>query len=485
MSSEAAMFLASDVVTTYSKSTGHDLPVEELILPGDFKWGVATAVLQIEGGADQDGKGKSIWDTFSHMNPSRTNNENPDVSCDHYNLWEEDVELMSNLGADVYRFSIAWSRVIPLGSRNDPVNEKGIEFYSNLIDKLLAKNIAPVVTLYHWDAPQGLYNKYKLFLDTEEFTADFENYARLCFSRFGDRVKSWITFNEPYIISIFGHHSGVVAPGHNMETGFDTKKEPWKVGHALILSHAAVVQLYHREFKPTQKGTITIVLNGHLYEPFDTNNQADIDAAERRLIFYVGWFGDPVFLGQDYPACMRQHLGSRLPEFTSEDRQLLRETAPLNAFYGMNHYSTKYARALPGVPADDDWTGHIEETSEDCDGTEIGPASGFQWLRLPIIVTENGCPCPNEDNVEVAINDTFRQRYIGLYLDAISRAIYEDKVPVLGYYAWSLMDNFEWSAGYAPRYGIVHTDYTTLKRTPKGSAYYLKDSMVRRRTTSE
>lgn len=131
-------------------------PVEELILPGDFKWGVATAVLQIEGGADQDGKGKSIWDTFSHMNPSRTNNENPDVSCDHYNLWEEDVELMSNLGADVYRFSIAWSRVIPLGSRNDPVNEKGIEFYSNLIDKLLAKNIAPVVTLYHWDAPQGL-----------------------------------------------------------------------------------------------------------------------------------------------------------------------------------------------------------------------------------------------------------------------------------------------------------------------------------------
>ncbi|KAL5315019.1 hypothetical protein ACEPPN_017670 [Leptodophora sp. 'Broadleaf-Isolate-01'] len=195
---------------------------------------------------------------------------------------------------------------------------------------------------------------------------------------------------------------------------------------------------------------------------------------------------------------MRQHLGSRLPEFTSEDRQLLRETAPLNAFYGMNHYSTKYARALPGVPADDDWTGHIEETSEDCDGTEIGPASGFQWLRvapggfrklmtwvwnryqLPIIVTENGCPCPNEDNVEVAINDTFRQRYIGLYLDAISRAIYEDKVLVLGYYAWSLMDNFEWSAGYAPRYGIVHTDYTTLKRTPKGSAYYLKDSMVHR-----
>ncbi|KAH7371469.1 glycoside hydrolase superfamily [Cadophora sp. MPI-SDFR-AT-0126] len=382
------MFLATDVVTSYSKSTGHDLPVDELKLPADFKWGVATAALQIEGGADQDGKGKSIWDTFSHLDPSRTNNENPDVSCNHYNLWEEDVELLSHLGTDVYRFSIAWSRIIPLGGRDDP-----------------RRNVEPVVTLYHWDAPQELYSRYKAFLNTEEFTADFENYARLCFSRFGDRVKKWITFNEPYIISIFGHHSGVLAPGHNKETRFDTKTEPWRVGHTLILSHAAAVKIYHRD------------------------KQADIDAAERRLIFYIG-------------CSLRRN------------RELLRETAPLNAF--LRHESLL-----------------DQETSENCDGIEIGPASGFQWLRvapggfrklmkwvwnryhLPIIVTENG------------FNDTFRQRYIGLYLDAISRAIYEDQVQVLGYYVWSLMDNFEWSAGYAPRYGIVHTDYTTSKRTPK------------------
>ncbi|KAH8587943.1 glycoside hydrolase superfamily [Bisporella sp. PMI_857] len=501
MATEASMFLATDVVKTYSKSISHDL-VEELKLPADFKWGTATAALQIEGGFDQDGKGKSIWDTFSHCEPSRTNNENPDIACDHYNRWEDDVELMANLGAEVYRFSIAWSRIIPLGGRHDYVNEKGIEFYNKLIDRLLAKGIEPVVTLYHWDIPQELYSRYKAFLNTEEFRADFENYARLCFSRFGDRVKKWVTFNEPYIISIFGHHSGVLAPGHNKENGFDTKTEPWLVGHTLILSHASVVKVYHEEFKPAQDGSISIVLNGHFYEPYDANKQADIDAAQRRLEFYIGWWGDPILLGQDYPACMRKQLGSRLPEFTLEDRRLLRKTAPLNAFYGMNHYSTKYARALQDPPADDDWTGNIAESSENSEGVEIGPASGVLWLRvapegfrkllnwvwdryhLPIIVTENGCPCPNEEDVNVAINDNFRQRYIGLYLDAISRAVYDDKVRVLGYYAWSLMDNFEWSAGYGPRFGIVHTDYTTMNRTPKGSAYYLRDSIPRRRKAS-
>ncbi|KZL68633.1 beta-glucosidase [Colletotrichum incanum] len=498
MSNEAAMFQACDLVA-YSRATGHDLPVEELRLPSGFSWGTATAAVQIEGAVSQDGKGMSIWDTYTHLEPSRTNGENADITCDHYNRVAEDVALMSSLGVDVYRFSLAWTRIIPLGGRNDPVNEKGIAFYNKLIDQLLTHGIEPVVTLYHWDMPQELYSRYEGFLNTAEFKADFQHYARLCFSRFGDRVKKWVTFNEPYIISIFAHHNGVLAPGRCAATGADTKTEPWRVGHTIILSHALVVQIYATEFQPSQEGVISIVLNGHFYEPFDENSQADVDAAQRRMEFYIGWFGDPVFLGKDYPPAMRDYLGARLPEFSSDERELLRQTASINAFYGMNHYSTKYARALTDSPADDDWTGNIEETSVNSQGVEIGPVSGVQWLRLApegfrkllnwvwnryhlsIIVTENGCPCPGEIDVQVAVEDKFRERYIGLYLDAISRAIYQDGVQVEGYYVWSLMDNFEWSAGFGPRFGIVHVDFDTLKRTPKNSAFYLRDSFRQRR----
>lgn len=454
------MFSAADVVVSYSPLTGHDLPVENLPLPRDFAWGTATAAYQIEGGASQDGKGKSIWDVYSHLDPSRTNGENADVTCDHYNRMPDDIDLMHSLGVDVYRFSIAWSRVIPLGGRNDPVNEKGVAFYSNLIDRLLARNIQPVVTLYHWDAPQAIYERYGAMLNTDEFRADFERYARLCFERFGNRVKKWVTFNEPYISSIFAHLNGTLAPGHCREAGTDTKTEPWRVGHTLILSHASVVGMYAEKFQPSQAGEISVVLNGHFYEPYNASNPADVDAAERRMVFYIGWFGDPIFLGKDYPKEMRSYLGSRLPEFSAEEKDLLRRTAPINAFYGMNHYSTKYARALPEPPAEDDWTGNIEESAVNSEGKEIGPVSGLGWLRvapegfrkllswvwkryhLPIIITENGCPCPGENDVAAAVDDKFRQRYVGLYLDAISRAIYQDGVKVTGYYVWSLMDNY-------------------------------------------
>lgn len=454
------MFSAADVVVSYSPLTGHNLPIENLPLPQNFAWGTATAAYQIEGGASQDGKGKSIWDVYSHLSPSRTNGENADVTCDHYNRMPDDVGLMHSLGVDVYRFSIAWPRVIPLGGRNDPVNEKGIAFYSDLIDRLLARNIQPVVTLYHWDAPQAIYERYGAMLNTDEFRADFERYARLCFERFGDRVKKWVTFNEPYISSIFAHLNGTLAPGHCREAGTDTKTEPWRVGHTLILSHACVVEMYAEEFQTSQAGEISVVLNGHFYEPYDVSKQADIDAAERRMVFYIGWFGDPIFLGKDYPEEMRSYLGSRLPKFSAEEKDLLRRTAHINAFYGMNHYSTKYARALPDPPAEDDWTGNIEESAVNSEGKEIGPVSGLGWLRvapggfrkllawvwkryhLPIIITENGCPCPGEKDVAVAVDDKFRQRYIGLYLDAISRAIYQDGVKVTGYYVWSLMDNY-------------------------------------------
>lgn len=462
------MFQVSDVGVEYSLSGGHDLSVEDLPLPASFKWGTATAAYQIEGGFSADGKGPSIWDEYTHRVPSRTNNQNANVACDHYNRVAEDVKLMSSFGVDVYRFSLSWSRIIPLGGRNDPVNEKGIAFYDDLIDQLLARGIEPSVTLYHWDAPQALYDRYKAFLNTAEFRADYLRYARLCFERFGHKVKQWVTFNEPYIISIFGHLNGTLAPGHRAQDGFNTKYEPWRVGHTLILSHASAVQLYAQEFQPKQNGTISIVLNSHFYEPF-SDSQADRRAAATRLEFFIAWFGDPIFLGTDYPASLKAFVGDRLPAFTAEEHALLRETAASNTFYGMNHYSTKYARALPGPPADDDWTGNIEEGSVNQYGVEIGPVSQMSWLRIapegfrklmkwvwdryqrPIVVTENGCPCP-EDGIEVAIDDKFRCRYLGLYLDAISRSIYEDGVKVEGYYVWTLMDNF----GQLPRPSSKH-----------------------------
>ncbi|KFZ20574.1 hypothetical protein V501_00035 [Pseudogymnoascus sp. VKM F-4519 (FW-2642)] len=487
------MFERSDVVEAPSDNTltTAQKPSKDLPLPRDFVWGAATAAYQIEGGAFQDGKGPSIWDTFSHVVPSRTSGDNGDVACDHYNRMPKDVELMESLGLDVYRFSISWSRIIPLGGRHDQVNEAGVTFYNNLIDQLAARNITPSVTLYHWDAPQALYDRYGAFLNTAEFKADFENYARLCFSRFGDRVKEWVTFNEPYVISVFGHHSGSLAPGHNRATGFDTKTEPWRVGHTIILSHTSVAQIYANEFRPTQGGCTAIVLNGHMYEPFDSNSKADQAAARRRMEFYFG--------------CCRISPVSRLPKFSPDELELLHKSVSLNTFFGLNHYSTKYARALPDPPADDDITGNVEEGAINSEGEEIGPVSGMIWLRvapegfrkllswlwkrysIPIIITENGCPCPGENNMtlEQAVDDQFRIRYLGLYLDAISQAIYTDGVLVKGYYVWSLMDNFEWSAGYSPRFGIVHTDYKTLLRTPKKSASYLKHSFRHRRQRNQ
>lgn len=456
------MFRAENDSIHARKSPLDHVRVQELPLPPDFAWGTATAAYQIEGAAFRDGKGKSIWDTFSHSLPSRTNGEHADVACDHYNRMPEDVDLMSSYGVDVYRFSIAWTRVIPLGGRDDPVNENGIAFYNDLINRLVLLNIEPVVTLYHWDLPQSLHDRYGGFLNSKEFQADFERFSRLCFSRFGDRVQKWITFNEPYIISVFGYHSGVLAPGRSTLSGGDSETEPWLVGHSLILAHAAATHLYVTEFQPSQQGSISIVLNGHYYEPYDTHSEADQAAAQRRMEFYFGWFGDPIFLGRDYPPAMRAQLADRLPEFTAEELSLIRRSASTNTFYGMNHYTTKYARALPEPPANDDWTGNVEELPTNNNGTEIGPASGVSWLRvaptgfrkllkwvwdryhLPIIVTENGCPCPGEGamSLEQAVNDEFRIKYFGLYLDAISQAIYEDGVMVQGYYAWSLMDNY-------------------------------------------
>ncbi|EPS34571.1 putative beta-glucosidase [Penicillium oxalicum 114-2] len=465
-------------------------------LPGDFQWGFATASYQIEGAVDEDGRGKSIWDTFCHLEPTRTKGANGDIACDHYHRFDEDFDLLSKYGAKAYRLSLSWSRIIPLGGRNDPINEKGIAFYNQLIDALLARGITPWVTLYHWDLPQRLHDRYGGWLNIEESQLDFERYAKVCYERFGDRVKHWITLNEPWIVSIFGYSTGGNAPGRSstnpQSTEGNSATEPWIVGKALILSHTRAVRLYNKEFRVSQKGQVGISLNGDYYEPWNAQDERDHQAAERRMEFHIGWFANPICLAEDYPECMREQLGDRLPKFTEAEFALLRE-ADVD-FYGMNYYTSQFARHCDAPAMEDDYKGNVEEFQENNRGLSVGEPSGVHWLRStpdlfrkhltrvyrkykkPIYITENGCPCPGEDKMEVeeAVNDTYRVRYFQDHINAVALSRSEDGSDIRGYFAWSLLDNLEWSDGYGVRFGVTFTDYNTLTRTPKKSALLLR-----------
>ncbi|GKT83979.1 putative beta-glucosidase [Colletotrichum tofieldiae] len=470
-------------------------------LPSDFEWGFATAAYQIEGGVNEDGRGPTIWDTFTHLEPSRTNGANGDVACDHYHRYEEDLDLLTKYGAKSYRFSIAWSRIIPVGGRDDPVNEAGIAFYNKLIDGLLARGIEPWVTLYHWDLPQGLQDRYGGWLSVEESQKDFERYARVCYERFGDRVKNWITLNEPWVVSIHGFSKGCDAPGRSSTnkdcTEGDSTTEPWIVGHSLILSHARAARLYNKEFKPSQGGCIGVSISGDYFIPWDLQDPKDHEAADRRMDFWQGWFAHPMFLAKDYPEVMRQQLGDHLPTFTEDEFELLRE-AELD-FYGMNYYTSQFARHRTSAASDTDYWGNADGLTENKAGESIGELSGMYWLRSvpqgfrkhlvriynkygkPIYVTENWCPCPGEEKMskEESVKDEFRQKYFTDHLDAIVEAI-QDGAKISGYFAWSLMDNLEWTEGYGPRFGVTFTDYDTLERTPKESALKLQGMIEER-----
>lgn len=470
-------------------------------LPSDFEWGFATAAYQIEGAVNEGGRGKCIWDTFCHLEPSRTKNAHGDVACDHYHRFEDDFDLLSKYGAGAYRFSIAWSRIIPLGGRNDAVNEQGIDFYNRLIDSLLRRGIKPWVTLYHWDLPQALHDRYGGWLNVEEVQKDFERYSRVCYERFGDRVKNWITINEPWIQAVYGYATGGNAPGRSSTnpqcTEGDTAREPWIVGKALIMSHARAVVAYNQDFRQRQRGTIGISLNGDYYEPWDAASSQDTEAAERRMEFHIGWFANPIFLAKDYPDSMRKQLGNRLPAFSEEDFATL--AAAETDFYGMNYYTSQFARHRAQEAPETDVLGNVQELQSNKQGESVGAESGVHWLRScpdlfrkhltrvyrlykkPIYITENGCPCPGEDQMtkEESVNDPFRLQYFKDHLDAIGKSR-QDGAVISGYFAWSLMDNLEWSDGFGPRFGVTYTDYETLERTPKKSALLLQELIAER-----
>lgn len=456
--------------------------------PQDFVWGAATAAAQIEGAWSADGRGPSIWDAFAHT-PGKTNqNQTGDVSCDHYHRFEEDVALMKAMGLKAYRFSIAWSRIMPLG--RGAVNEAGIAFYNRLIDALLAANITPWVTLYHWDLPLALQMELDGLMNPA-IADHFAAYAELCFARFGDRVKHWITFNEAWCSAVLGHGIGYFAPGRISQT------EPYIVAHNLLRSHGRIVDVYRRKFQATQRGVIGITNNCDWREP-KTDTPADRAAAERGLEFFLGWFADPIYRG-DYPECMRAAVGDRLPQFSAEDRALVLGSSD---FFGLNFYGGMLASEPPanrdmtvtaptgngGMAADQRVELSDDPAWEKTDmNWNIVPQfcrKMLNWIdrrygHPPIYITENGMALPGEDDVAVAVRDERRIDYIRRYLEACHAAINEDGVDLRGYIVWTLMDNFEWALGYSKRFGLHHVDFATGKRTPKASAAWYAGVMRR------
>jgi len=447
--------------------------------PKDFIWGSATSAFQIEGGWNADGKGPSIWDSFCQIPGKVHDNDTGNVACDHYHKLEEDLDLIADMGLHAYRFSISWPRLMPTGK--GAVNQAGIDFYSRLIDGLLARNITPWVTLYHWDLPLALQFEEDGWLG-DSISDYFAEYARHCFKHFGDRVKHWITLNEPWVITILGYGQGIFAPGKVSNSA------PYLAGHQLLKAHAKAVDIYRKDFQPEQGGSIGITNNCDWREPL-TASPEDQSAAQRALEFFLAWFADPIYKGK-YPDCMRERLGDRLPYFTAEEVKLLKGSSD---FFGLNHYTTMYAANASeglekgsvygngGLSEDQDVNLSVDpswkQTAMKWSIVPWGCRKLLEWIdarydRPEIIITENGCAF-DDQLVDGQVNDQDRIDYIKGYLEACQQAI-QNGVQLKGYFVWSLLDNFEWASGYAKRFGIHHVDFESLKRTPKASAKWYK-----------
>lgn len=451
--------------------------------PAGFVWGTATSAYQIEGAANQDGRGPSIWDAFCAEPGRVANGDSGDQACDHYHRFREDIALMADMGVTAYRFSISWPRILPDGT-NAKVNQAGIDFYNALIDCCLEHGIQPWATLYHWDLPQALQEQEQGWLNPV-MTDRFADYAAVCFEHFGDRVKHWITINEAWVVAILGYGQGVFAPGRTSNT------EPYQVAHHLLVAHAKAVDVYRREFQSQQGGMIGITNNCDWREP-KTDSTADREAAQRALEFFLAWFADPIYLG-DYPASMREYVADRLPEFTAAERALVKGSSD---FFGLNHYTTMYASqsgdqvqesAVYGngglsedqqidLSVDPEW----QKTTMQWAVVPWGCRKLLHWIsdrydNPPLYITENGCAY-DDHPVDGEVNDQARIEYYAAYLAECARAM-EQGVDLRGYFAWSMLDNFEWASGYGQRFGLHYVDFDTMERIPKASARWFKEQL--------
>ncbi len=431
--------------------------------PKGFLWGVATASYQVEGAVTEDGRGPSIWDTFSHTPRAVTHGHTGDVACDQYHRYPEDVALMRRLGLAAYRFSIAWPRVFPEGSGRR--NEAGFDYYKRLIDELEAAGIMPVATVYHWDLPQPLEDAGGW--PNRDTAYRYTDYAAECFRVLGDRVPMWITLNEPFCSSILGYLHGVHAPGRQ------DRPAAYRAVHHLNLAHGLGVQAY-REAGLT--GQVGITLNTISPRPA-TRREEDAEAADRAADGHTRMFLDPL-LGNGYPA---RHLAA-YPEVTMpvEEGDMEIIASPID-FLGINFYWEDVVSADPEEPEGFRIEPQYQETT--AMGWPITPRGFYRhllWVRertgdLPLYVTENGAAMPDELSEDGEhCHDPRRIEYLRSHLEACRDAV-KAGVPLRGYFLWSLIDNFEWAFGYTKRFGIIYCDYVNQRRVPKDSFYFYRD----------
>ncbi len=438
--------------------------MNKIKFPEDFMWGAATAAYQIEGAWDEDGKGNSVWDTLSHMPGVIQNGDTGDTAIDHYHRYKEDVAIMKAVGLQTYRFSISWPRILPEGTGR--INQKGIDFYNSLIDELITAGIEPIITLYHWDFPQALADKggwmNRASMDW------FAEYAELCFKSFGDRVKNWITFNEPWVDA---YAVVFLLGGPTIEA----MSRANHISHHYMLSHARAVEIY-RQLYPGGRIGITLDLSPVYTE---ADSQQDKIAANRFDGFMNRWFLDPVLKGS-YPEDILARYREKqvAPDIRQGDMELIQSNR--SDFLGVNYYSRTIVKAFQDEPIlefkvienrDDSWATNGEVYPDGLYDLLIRLDNDYDHPLL--FITENGTSFGDEELVDGKVMDKRRQKYLQQHFEAASRAISKG-VNLKRYYVWSLFDNFEWIYGYSRRFGLVYVDYNTQERIWKESAFWYR-----------
>lgn len=435
----------------------------------DFLWGASSAATQIEGAWNEDGKGESIWDTFGHKGGCIAHSETADTACDHYHRWREDVALMKELGLKSYRFSISWPRVLPAGT--GAVNQKGLEFYVNLCNELRAAGIKPLATLYHWDLPTALYEKGGW--ENPDSPLWFEEYVRTVAQALGDRVHAWLTFNEFQMFVGLGYVLGIHAP-FNSST---SDQRLMGITRSILLAHGRAVSAL-REVTPSVP--VGMAPTGDVHLPKDESPEA-VEAARARTFSVEGdyivsnaWWGDPILLGR-YPEGAKERFGDLL--YTLSDEEWAQVSQPLD-FYGFNCYQGTIDYPIDPMKYDNYGYQGCPRTLMTWNVTPdaLYWSSKFLYERYqkPLIITENGFSGLDWVALDGRVHDGNRIDFLHRYLLGLKRAV-DEGIPVLGYHCWSLLDNFEWAAGYDQRFGLIHVDYQTQKRTPKDSAYWYRD----------
>eukprot|EP01018_Ginkgo_biloba_P003488 Gb_29580 [translate_table: standard] len=493
------------VYTLVAATDDDDRRLRRNDFPSDFTFGLASSAsaYQYEGAYLEDGKGLSNWDWFSHIPGTIADGKNADVTVDEYHLYNEDVKLMFEIGVDSYRFSIAWARIFPEG--RGKINPAGVKYYNDLIDSLLSRGIRiqPFVTLCHFDIPQALEDQYGDWLNPN-IAEDFAQYAETCFRIFGDRVKYWITFNEPNVFIPLGYDTGIYPPKRcsppfgNCSAG-DSTTEPYIAAHNLLRAHASAVDIYRRLYQHSQNGLIGITITTLWYEPLRFSVSEDLNAVNRLLDFQLTWFLDPIVFGE-YPAIMLKLVGTRLPSITEDFYHKLLGSYD---FIGLNYYSTLYAT---------DASYYLNSSNRDyrrdslsiCTGERNGVPIGPQmattsmygvpygvkkiveyiktrYSNPPMYITENGFGDLRDDSLPLPqiLNDTFRVDYIESILKYLAETRREG-ADVRGYFLWSLLDDFEWKYGYTAKFGIYHVDFkgdnkNRPRRYPKLSAGWYRN----------